>query len=182
MSGQKLKSRIELVKLVLDLGKPMVAAELGVAEGGLSREFLSLGITKLYMVDTWTHLEQTGDGFQPQEWHNKNYHAAIWNTYEWREKITILKGLSWGMAQNVPNESLGLLYIDACHTYECVKQDLNAWFDKVVPGGVIAGHDYGNPAYGVKAAVEEFCSGRFDVTEIPEHGDDSSFYFIKTCL
>ncbi len=40
--------------------------------------------------------------------------------------------------------TISLLFIDADHALEAVRADFNIWYPKVVPGGVIAFHDYGN--------------------------------------
>ena len=55
--------------------------------------------------------------------------------------------------------------IDARHDYDSVKEDLEAWFDKLRPGGIFAGHDYVDGTFslgvfGVKAAVDEFFGAR----------------------
>jgi len=63
-------------------------------------------------------------------------------------------------AQTVPYASLGMVFIDANHTYEAVTQDIAAWLPKLKSGGVMAGHDYGNAnkygqAFGVTQAVRD---------------------------
>lgn len=65
----------------------------------------------------------------------------------------------------IPHHSLDFVYLDARHDYESVVEDLEAWFDKVRPGGILAGHDYldgVHPAgvFGVKTAVDEFFAKR----------------------
>jgi Methyltransferase domain len=44
--------------------------------------------------------------------------------------------------------------LDANHSYESVKEDIEAWFPKVKKGGLFAGHDYIHWA-GVKKVVDE---------------------------
>ena len=58
-------------------------------------------------------------------------------------------------ALTFPNDSLDFVFIDADHAYESVKKDLEVWYNKIKPLGIIGGHDYNNP--GVKMAVDEFC-------------------------
>ena len=36
------------------------------------------------------------------------------------------------------------IFIDGDHSYEAVRADLAAWEPKLVPGGILAGHDFGN--------------------------------------
>ncbi len=53
-----------------------------------------------------------------------------------------------------------LVYIDADHSYEWVKRDIEAWWPLIPSGGILAGHDYGNENFGVKQAVDEFTIGK----------------------
>jgi cephalosporin hydroxylase len=49
-----------------------------------------------------------------------------------------------------------LVFLDAMHTYEDVKADIERWRPKVRAGGVMAFHDYGHGDFpGVKQAVDE---------------------------
>jgi hypothetical protein len=40
------------------------------------------------------------------------------------------------------DESVDVIFIDAGHTYESVKNDIVSWLPKIKKGGVISGHDY----------------------------------------
>lgn len=63
-------------------------------------------------------------------------------------------------AQEFSDESLDVVFIDADHSYEAVKADLEAWYPKVKPGGLMAGHDFvfehETSREGVIRAVREF--------------------------
>jgi hypothetical protein len=48
-----------------------------------------------------------------------------------------------------------MVFLDADHSYEGVKEDWFEWRPKVKPGGWLAGHDYGDKRFGVKQAVDE---------------------------
>lgn len=63
------------------------------------------------------------------------------------------------------NDEIHLLFIDGDHRYQAVKGDIEGWAPKVVPGGVIAFHDYAPTPYhlqllpeleGVRRAIEEW--------------------------
>lgn len=50
------------------------------------------------------------------------------------------------------DKSLNTVFIDADHSYECVRDDILAWLPKVKPGGILAGHDCDEP--GVMEAIK----------------------------
>ncbi len=55
------------------------------------------------------------------------------------------------------SELIDYLYVDADHSYEGVRADLEAWVPHVRPGGLILGDDYGNRSFpGVKQAWDAF--------------------------
>lgn len=174
-----IKYRRELHTL---LPKDAVIAELGCAEGYFSADILRWPNTKrLYMVDNWGTIHgQFGDGASSQSWHDKNHQDAMDRVFFASDRVTVLRGITWDMAAQVLDNSLDLLYLDACHTYECVRKDLQTWFPKVKPGGVVAGHDYLNRSYGVFQAVEEFTTGKYQPVIIAEDKtEDAGFYFKK---
>jgi hypothetical protein len=45
-------------------------------------------------------------------------------------------------AKTYEDGSLDFVFIDADHTYEAVKKDIEAWLPKMKSGGIFAGHDY----------------------------------------
>jgi len=58
-----------------------------------------------------------------------------------------------------PNGYFDLVFIDAEHTYDALKKDINLWWPLLRSGGIICGHDYhgkyGARYPGVKQAVDE---------------------------
>ncbi len=49
-----------------------------------------------------------------------------------------------------------MIFIDAMHTYEDVKADINRWWPRVRSGGVLVGHDYRHHDFpGVEKAFDE---------------------------
>jgi len=155
------------------------AAEIGVAEGNFSHDLLQAGIPHLYMVDNWATIKNVkGDGNFAQHWHDKNFKRAKEQVQEFTDRYKILKGMSTHMATYVADESLSMVYLDADHSYEGALNDLTAWYPKVKPGGIIAGHDYLNPSYGIREAVSTFTN--ITPIVIPENNSaDASYYFIK---
>jgi hypothetical protein len=71
----------------------------------------------------------------------------------------------------LPVNILDFVFIDANHSYESVKNDIEIWYPLIKPGGFISGHDYG--VYpGVSQAVNE----RFTNIEL---GDDYTWFAKK---
>jgi hypothetical protein len=79
---------------------------------------------------------------------------------------------------NFPDEYFDLIYIDADHSYEGCKQDLDDWWPKLKKGKFFIGDDYSYshaPVTGVKfgviPAVNEFAKkNNVTVYELPSHG------------
>ncbi len=57
-------------------------------------------------------------------------------------------------SEDFADDSLDIVFLDAGHSLEDVTADINAWKPKIKKGGIIAGHDYGEPC-GVKQAVDD---------------------------
>jgi hypothetical protein len=53
------------------------------------------------------------------------------------------------------DNSIDLIFIDADHAYESIREDIQSWLPKVKKGGIICGHDYSGQEKGVIKAVDE---------------------------
>lgn len=60
-------------------------------------------------------------------------------------QLIVDQGLSWNFAANWQDDSIDLLLVDACHDYDCVNQDIEAWYPKVKQDGVFYFHDFREP-------------------------------------
>lgn len=58
-------------------------------------------------------------------------------------------------AKKYNDNSLDFVFIDGDHSYQGCSQDISAWWPKVKPGGILAGHDYMRNHPGVIQAVDE---------------------------
>lgn len=72
----------------------------------------------------------------------------------YNNKITWVYDYSDIAASQLPDD-LDFVYIDGNHNYEYVKKDINIYYKKILPGGIISGHDYPD-ILDVKRAVDEF--------------------------
>lgn len=157
-----------------------MAVELGVAEGIWATELYSLGLDKLFLVDVWEqHPELNGCATLDNIWHENNYMDVL-RRFRDKPNVILLKGLSKEMANHIEDNSLGLVYVDADHSYEGVKEDIETYWPKLVTNGIMAFHDYENLGYGVNRAVKEFTKGE-GIVVLKEGVDSSNWgaYFIK---
>lgn len=71
-----------------------------------------------------------------------------------KDRVQFIKKSSVEAAKEFEDGYFDYVYIDAGHTYEDVKSDLEAWYPKVTLCGMIAGHDFWEE--NVQRAVREF--------------------------
>ena len=132
-------------------------AEVGVARGEFTERILELNKpSKLYLIDAWMMNSESDYGTTGMAQVESRFLRAIDSGL-----VEIRRGWSWDRLEELEDQSLDWVYIDAAHDYEAVKKDLVAVRPKVKPGGYICGHDYvrwarhGN-RFGVVEAVNEF--------------------------
>ena len=78
--------------------------------------------------------------------------------------FNIIKDTSHNAANQFSNNSINYIMLDAGHSYEDVKNDINIWYNKVKPGGIISGDDYGGSFFpGVTQAADEFFYKQFSI-------------------
>lgn len=70
-------------------------------------------------------------------------------------KVVAIQNTSEFAGKNWVNGPIRLLFIDALHTYEAVKQDFETWSPFLIPGGGLIFHDYNDINPGVKQFVDE---------------------------
>ena len=125
---------------------------------GQSSVFLAVEIInsnkpiKLHCVDTWRGSEEHQDDARVIE--DTVYEKFISNIAPVKEVIVPVRKASVEASTGYEDQSIDFVFIDAAHDYDNVKADIAAWYPKVRPGGVLAGHDYGWE--GVNRAVNEF--------------------------
>lgn len=141
-------------------------AEIGVFTGALSQRLLARADLSLLMVDHWTTTESISDYAQSGDFHatlsqaqQDQFCAAAHEAVAFAgARAQILRLASADAASHVPDGSLDFVFIDADHSYEGCKADIQAWLPKLKPSGFISGHDYDHPDFpdfGVKRAVDE---------------------------
>ena len=76
-----------------------------------------------------------------------------------RSRVRLLRMTSLEAARQLPGlpyHSPGFVYLDGNHDHAAITEDLHAWWPLVVPGGILAGHDYTPECDGVRRAVDAF--------------------------
>jgi predicted O-methyltransferase YrrM len=146
----------ELIKTLLENLKNtdnLKIAEIGVFQGRMTAlwnvELMNRNIKYEYFAI---------DHFLGSSEHDPNfdyYNGTLMNLSPIIDKINILRNDSVSASKKFDNEFFDIVYIDASHEYEFVKQDILTWLPKVKPGGIICGDDYVRGWDGVIQAVDE---------------------------
>lgn len=115
---------------------------------------------RVYCIDTFSSDNEELDGADTYDefLHNIAHHKV-------EDFVEVIRGRSDApeVISGVP-EDAALLYIDACHDYECVVNDIANWRMHVRKDGWMVGHDYysdGSDQFrGVKQAFDEAYNAR----------------------
>lgn len=135
--------------------------EIGTAFGTHSEFILqNTNVDTLYSVDPYRHFSK-GEFNDPMNL-NQDYFDVLYEMVKKRlatflHRSILIRATSMEAYTKIKNNELDFVYIDGNHSYKSVKEDLETWYEKVRPGGLISGDDYGHPEFpGVKQAVDEF--------------------------
>jgi hypothetical protein len=106
---------------------------------------------EVHIVDTWGGNPFDGSQDQSADTYNKfTSNMSQLDGHYKAHKMTTNEA-----ARLFEDESLDGVFIDADHSYEAVKMDIQNWMPKVRKGGILAGHDYSSSWPGVVRAVNE---------------------------
>jgi len=86
------------------------------------------------------------------------YAVATKNIEPVNDVVEIIKGSSHEAHINFEDRSIDFLFIDGSHQYEDVKKDLELWFPKMKPDGIISGHDYNHAP--IRKAIDDFFNSK----------------------
>lgn len=161
-----------------------VGVEIGVFRGDFSEVLLR--VTKpraLYLVDPWVHQPDTVylDGCN----RTRREFRAIYRNVKLRfaryATVHVIKAKSLRAVRMFDDASFDWIYIDGNHSYEAVRDDLTAWWPKLKPDGIFAGHDYidEQPWFRVKPAVDEFALERGVLVGVTAEDRFPSWYIRK---
>jgi len=124
-------------------------AEIGVFRGDFSERILRVAAPRqLFLVDPWKRSEEVASHIWGRETAQEkldSMHAAVRARFAARPEVRVERLTSLEFAARLPNQSLDWVYLDGDHREEAVFQDLEAFWPKLRPGGVLAGDDYHRP-------------------------------------
>jgi hypothetical protein len=161
------------------------AVEVGTHLGEFADHFLSLWNGRiLNCVDPWL------GGYDDRDPASNGDRAADMTTAIKRlrrhyQRCNIWRCSSVEAATTFKDDRLCFVYVDGCHKQVSVAEDLRAWWPKVHPGGLLAGHDFleRGAAWGmeVQPAVVEFAKevGCTIYLVIEPSGAAWSYHFVK---
>lgn len=110
----------------------------------------------VYAVDTFLgspELMERMKAFAPG---NDLFTQFMRNVGDFRN-VYVKRMTSLEAAESLKEERFDLLFLDANHSYESVREDLLAWMPLLNRGGIASGHD--RQWDGVKAAIDELLPG-----------------------
>ena len=162
------KSLVNLIKSHFGAYKYITGVEVGVWQGDLSADLLvHLPRLTLYMVDPWELLvEGTPTMMKKMDEVIAARKKAEYRTQFYSRVVCHMTSLQ--AAHDLASKQFSFVFIDACHLYESVRDDIIAWWSLVVPNGLICGHDYNGVGdqrhgWGVKRAVDERFGSKVNV-------------------
>lgn len=134
-------------------------AELGLWEGRTIHHLLSTcpGLTMIG-VDLW-QAQPDNVGPEGYEGWDHAHHEAVCRDRcrPFGKRARIINGWTTDAADQVEDASLDFVFIDADHSEEGCRRDIDSWLPKVKPTGWIMGHDINWP--GVRVAVDDLMPG-----------------------
>ncbi|KAA6470292.1 class I SAM-dependent methyltransferase [Bacillus cereus] len=127
----------------------------------------------IYAVDPFKHSDDKQHFISMYE---KDYFNDFWHNieaFELEDFVLPIKKYSTDAQEEIPQNIAGI-FIDGDHSYQGISTDINLYINRVVPGGIIAFHDYNNPHHpDVTKAVDELLlnqnfivKGDFDLLRI----------------
>lgn len=144
----------------INAGGYKIGCEVGVAVGNTTKHLLKhCPDLTLYAVDDFKPAEDRPPEAMPLL-NRKVYIYPYRPLFDeavapYRNRLTVLEGTSWEMADHIADESLDFVFIDASHDFSSVISDIVAWLPKVKKTGLLCGHDVHLPGvYGALNYLE----------------------------
>lgn len=139
--------------------------EVGCKEGRTTGHVLAnVPGSRVVAIDPWIVQPRTAD--EPltsdretyADWDFEKIEAEFWTNVGEHTERCVMKRMTSEQASRDVFDLVDVVFIDALHDYESVKQDIELWWPKIRVGGYLTGHDYQHKFPGtMRAVAERFC-------------------------
>lgn len=168
--------RWDVLASFMETQKYTTFVEVGCKAGQTTGHILkTIPDSRVIAIDPWraNPAPKNGDATREdyEKWDFAKIEAEFWeNVGEHKDRCTMVRKTS-AEAANELNEgfatlsdmlagrqvraALDLVFIDALHDYESVREDIRLWWPHVRIGGMLAGHDFNHKWPGVERAVAD---------------------------
>lgn len=150
-------TRLALWERLLERVRPATMLELGVWKGEFAAFVLSHcpAVERYYMIDPWRPLPSWNKPLNVAATDfDAAYRAAMDATLFAERRITVLRGTTHEVIDQVPDGSLDLAYVDGDHTLRGITIDLINVYPKIKPGGYLCGDDFSPDVWQHDSAYE----------------------------
>lgn len=159
LNSRIVSNRVDALKMMPING---ICAEIGVAAGGFTRKILDImKPKKLYAVDVFSNAMKGYENINFGDLSHYDWYKNQFNKEIQSETLQMVRGISWEVLEEFPDDYFDYVYLDAAHDYDSVKKDVMILEKKVRNGGIIAFNDYilfdyyMNCVYGTKPVINE---------------------------
>jgi predicted O-methyltransferase YrrM len=135
--NEKKQTRKHFLKYLIEKNNFKVMAEVGVRRGG----------TTFFLLDCLPNLTVYAIDTDIRQFYNDEIKE------KYAQRLIPMNMTSEAAADQIPDNSLDLVFIDANHSYEYVRTDILKYSTKLKSHGLLTGHDIDYP--GVNKAVKE---------------------------
>ncbi len=130
--------------------------EVGAKEGRTTGHILkNCPLTEVIAIDPWRPMPQMADveqGETYEKWDFAKIEAEFWeNVGEHKDRVRMLR-MTGDEALIEVGPPVDLVFIDAAHDHQSVRDDIRAWWPLVKEGGTLATHDFNHKWPGVERA------------------------------
>ena len=135
--------------------------ELGVAGASFSKITLEgwSKCEKYILVDLWGHQENYNDAMNKDQANfDIVYNNAMLHVKAFKDKLEVMRMYTSEAAKKIPDNSVDYVYVDARHDYCGVMEDLENYWPKIRPNGIMAGDDFIFAAEGDRAQDWSLCA------------------------
>jgi hypothetical protein len=159
-----------------------ICAEIGVCEGEYSQIILDIARpSRLFLVDVWNHitLNYNDHNMVNNDGHEQRYRSVAKKFLNYSNSC-LLRIKSDAMLEIFPEKYFDWIYVDADHSYEGCKKDLEIADKLTKDDSYILGHDYCAKFPGVIEAVNKFVEKNNYYLTLTSSDKNSSYFISKS--